>query len=79
MEEFELARTAGAFLLPIGAFGGAAQEISRELLGSATPATGPEAVRPSDDELRVLSNGAATDDELLATVRAILDRRAKAG
>lgn len=79
MEEFELSRAADSFLLPIGAFGGAAEAVGRELLGSATPATGPEASRPNDGELRVLSDASSTDDELLATVRAILDRQAKAG
>mgnify|MGYP001043158374 FL=1 len=78
-EEFELAQTAGSFLLPIGAFSGAAEAIGRELLGSATPSTGPKASRPTDDELRVLSDVDATDDELLSTVRAILDRLAKVG
>lgn len=78
MEEFELARAAGSFLLPIGAFGGAAETIAAELLGSAMPHSGGAASRPTDDELRILSDDGATDDKLLSTVRGIFDRLARA-
>jgi hypothetical protein len=41
IEEFELAKRAGAFLLPIAATGGAAKNISDKLIGSGLSATGP--------------------------------------
>jgi hypothetical protein len=49
-----LAETSGAFLLPVGCTGGAAEYICRDLIGSPLAATGPKAQRPTDDELRAL-------------------------
>ncbi|MCA1408235.1 SIR2 family protein [Ensifer sp. IC3342] len=78
VEEFELAQSAGSFVLPIGAFGGAAEQIAKQLIGSSAPSDGPKASRPKDDEIAALLNSAATENQLIATVRAILDRLAKA-
>jgi hypothetical protein len=43
-----------AFLLPVGASGGAAKAIAEDLIGSSMPFEGIEARRPSDAELRPL-------------------------
>jgi hypothetical protein len=48
------AEAVGAFLIPIGASGGAAEVIANELIGSALPFKGPNARRPSDADLRKL-------------------------
>lgn len=77
MEEFALAQTAGSFILPIGSFGGAAEQIAKKLIGASAPPDGPKASRPKDDELIALSDPSASDKQILATVRAILDRLAK--
>lgn len=77
LEEFTLAREAGAFLLPVGAFGGAAQKISEELIGSDLPSTGQDAVRPSDKELIALLDKDLTSDAALELIGEILKRRAK--
>ncbi|MBY3526766.1 SIR2 family protein [Rhizobium laguerreae] len=78
IEEFELARAAGSFVLPIGAFGGAAEQIARGLVGSAIPYSGPRPGRPLDEEINTLMDIDATDTKLLATVKSILDRLATA-
>lgn len=67
MEEFEIAREAGVFLLPIGATGGAAAEIARALIGSAL-------ARPSDDELRVLLDPATERETIVEMIADILGR-----
>lgn len=77
LKEFEAAREAGAFMLPIGATGGAAEQIAQDLTGSAIPSQGASAARPTDEELAVLSNPATTPDKLLKLVREILQRLAK--
>ncbi|MDX0802756.1 SIR2 family protein [Sinorhizobium medicae] len=77
MEEFALAQAAGSFLLPIGAFGGAAEQIAKKLIGSSTPSDSPKASRPTDDELISLLNPLVSDKQILDTVRAIFDRLAK--
>jgi hypothetical protein len=77
MEEFALAQAVGSFILPIGAFGGAAEQIAKQLSGSIAPSDGPKATRPKDDEITALLNPSATERQLIATVRAILDRLAK--
>lgn len=73
-EEFELAQAAGSFVLPIGAFGGAAEQIARRLIGSSAPFSGPHPVRPSDDEINSLLASSATDAGLLATVQSIFKK-----
>ncbi|MGV2129394.1 SIR2 family protein [Agrobacterium vitis] len=77
MEEFALAQAVGSFILPIGAFGGAAEQIAKQLSGSIAPSDGPKATRPKDDEITALLNPSATERQLITTVRAILDRLAK--
>lgn len=78
LEEFTIAKNSGAFLLPVGITGGAARQIADELLGSSVPATGSKAVRPSDDELRQLSDPAADKNTLLNCISSIIRRVAKA-
>lgn len=62
IREFNVAKTEGVFLLPVGASGGAAQKISDLLLRSKLSSSGQDAVRPTNKELEVLS-----DAELLAS------------
>jgi Sir2- and TIR-associating SLOG family len=73
-EEFEIAKAGGAFLLPVAATGGAAQEISDSLVGSGLLALGPDAVRPTDDELVVLSDPATDRQTILEQITKIFDR-----
>lgn len=79
MAEFEAAAAAGAFLLPIGATGGAASKISDALKGSSLSSNGDDAVRPTDAELTTLGDPATTPEMLLKTVEKILNRLAKVG
>lgn len=74
LEEFAIAQRSGAFLLPIGATGGAAKEISDQLLGSSSPATGSDATRPSDAELQQLSDSSSNKDALLNCISSIINR-----
>lgn len=74
LEEAAVAQEAGVFLLPIGASGGAAEEISERLVGSELRAVGSEPQRPSDEELRNLSKKGATAGELTELVLRIIDR-----
>lgn len=74
LQEFEAAKAAGAFLLPIGAFGGAALTISQGLLGSELPSEGPDARRPTDEELSYLSSPEAKAGDHLKKVGVILKR-----
>jgi hypothetical protein len=62
-----------AFLLPIGASGGAANRIAKDLIGSALPCIGLGARRPTDTELQFLLN-ARDRGELTAQVLTILKR-----
>jgi hypothetical protein len=55
LEEFELAVKAGAFVIPVGASGGAAKGISERLIGSKNSVVKP-GLRPTDTELTKLSN-----------------------
>jgi Sir2- and TIR-associating SLOG family/SIR2-like domain len=54
LDERAAADRVGAFLLPVGASGGAAKAIAEDLIGSSLPFEGIEARRPSDAELRPL-------------------------
>jgi len=76
MEEFEIAREAGVFLLPVGATGGAAAEIAQALIGS-DPAPKGQSIRPSDDELRLLLDPATNRQAIVETITTILDRLGK--
>jgi hypothetical protein len=73
-EEFELAREAGAFLLPIAATGGMSEHIGIELRGSDIASSGPNALRPTDEELDGLSNPHATASDLVELALKILRR-----
>ncbi|MFC5568840.1 SIR2 family protein [Lysobacter yangpyeongensis] len=64
-EEYELARAAGAYLLPIGATGGAAAEIAKRLHGSPLPSDGPRAQRPSDAMLEALADRDASPESII--------------
>lgn len=74
LEEFSLAQAEGAFLLPVGATGGAAKDIADQLLGSSLPATGANAVRPTDAELRHLYDSSLSRDALAERIHDILRR-----
>lgn len=74
LEEFALARDAGAFLLPIEASGGAAAKIADDLRGSSLATSGPLAQRPTDDELNELANKKASAAQLRSVVAKILKR-----
>ncbi|PYE30665.1 SIR2-like protein [Rhizobium sp. PP-WC-1G-195] len=77
LEEFEKAKSAGAFLLPVGSTGGAAKQIAETLRGSDLPFTGADAIRPTDDELVALSDETKTNEALLAMVEKIILRQQK--
>lgn len=77
LEEYEKARAVGAFLLPIGKTGGAAQEIAEMLIGSNVEATGPNAMRPTDDELKFLLDPANERHDVLACIDAVMTRLTK--
>ncbi|TQI77235.1 SIR2-like protein [Bosea sp. AK1] len=77
LEEFRLATDAGSFLLPIAGFGGAAEQISAELRGSALPSAGPKMQRPTDEELDGLASAGIAIDRLLPLMTKILRRRSK--
>lgn len=82
-QEFEVAKEAGVFLLPVGASGGAAQKISDLLVGSELASSGKDAVRPTDKELRSLAAPELLDNKegrrkLVSLVFEIIDRIARA-
>jgi len=77
IEEYEAAREVGAFLLPIGATGGAAQEIAEKLIGSDVEATGTKAMRPTDDELQILLNPQTERKAVLECIDAVVTRLTK--
>lgn len=74
LEEVELAQRNGAFILPVGASGGAAKFVAKRLLGSDMLSAGPEAVRPTDGELQALLNRESGTEELIALVGSIIKR-----
>jgi hypothetical protein len=74
IEEADLAERAGAFLLPIGATGGAAETIAARLLGSAVLSTGTQAQRPTDNELKNLGDKDASEEKLVKAVMSVIDR-----
>ena len=78
LEEFEIAKAVGVFLLPLPTSGGAAKEISDGLMGSGLLTTGSDAVRPTDDELLLLDDPATDRPTLLGHITRILDRLNKA-
>ena len=77
LQEKELAQAEGAFLLPVGATGGAAKAIADELIGSGLSSSGESALRPTDAELISLSDDALDANALVVIVKKILRRIAK--
>ena len=82
--EFEFARAAGVFLLPIGATGGAAEKICNQLRDSELASKGSSAMRPTDKELKALSDTTAMAttegrNSLVDLVFQIIDRVARVG
>lgn len=77
IEEYALALEAGAFIIPIGAFGGAAAATSNELIGSDLASSGTTARRPHDDALKALSEETLEISSCIALIDKILKHRAK--
>lgn len=73
--ERAIAQAKGAYLLPIGATGGAAATIAAELTGSDLPFDGPDALRPSDEQLASLADASVGAAELANRVLKILKSR----
>lgn len=73
--ERAIAQAKGAYLLPIGATGGAAATIATELTGSDLPFDGPDALRPSDEQLGSLADASVGAAELANRVLKILKSR----
>jgi hypothetical protein len=73
--ERQLADAQGAYLIPIGATGGAAESIATSLLGSSLADGGPNAQRPSDAELASLMDKTATAEELVARAETLIRKR----
>ncbi|MBB3103839.1 SIR2 family protein [Azomonas macrocytogenes] len=73
-QELEVARRAGAFLLPIGATGGAAHTIATALLGSDLPSTGQGMLRPTDTELLILADPTLSVAQLVDAACNVLQR-----
>lgn len=57
LEEYDAAFRSGSFLLPVAFSGGAARKVAEKLRGSEVSFSGPEAQRPTDDELAALEIG----------------------
>lgn len=74
LEEFEAAKAASCFVIPIGSTGGAAAQISDSLIGSAIDSSGNNAMRPTDDELKALAQTDLTVEEIVKLVAVILMR-----
>lgn len=77
IEEADLARQAGAFLLPIGATGGAAKIIATRLRGSDILSTGPHSQRPTDEELIALSDKDLSAEQLIKLAITVMARASK--
>jgi len=74
LEEFEAAKAANCFIIPIGSTGGAAAQISDNLIGSAMETSGHNAMRPTDDELKEFARGDITADEIVILISNIFTR-----
>lgn len=77
LQEADLAEAAGAFLLPVGATGGAAKEIADRLIGSALATEGENLMRPTDEELKALSDTGTDPAKLVELVITVLERVGK--
>jgi hypothetical protein len=75
--ERQIAENNGAFILPIGATGGAAKRIAQDLVGAASKA-GVELRRPSDAELEALLDERKSASEIVDLAKSILQRVTKA-
>lgn len=75
--EYEAARAAGAFILPVGATGGAAKAIAAIIRGSELPTSGGGASRPTDEEIDLLGDPNAAPEALVKLIGDILARLAK--
>jgi hypothetical protein len=71
--EREVADRNGAFLLPIGATGGASKRIAESLMGTSKDPSA-QARRPSDKELAALLNESKSSSELVALANKIVKR-----
>jgi len=79
LDEFEAAKAAESFVIPIGSTGGAAAHISDCLIGSAIHDAGQNAMRPTDEELKELARadiGVAEIVKLVSAILARIDKRA---
>lgn len=79
LDEFEAAKAADSVVIPIGSTGGAAAQISDSLIGSKIDASGRNAMRPTDEELKELACPDISIEEIVKLVSAILlriDKRA---
>lgn len=74
-QEREIAEKRGAFLLPIGASGGAARTIARSLIGSKLADTGSTAQRPTDAQLARLMDESLPVEGLVKAVISIIRNR----
>lgn len=74
MKEFQLAKENSSFLIPIGTTGGAAKLISEELIESNLPSSGDDAIRPTDEELKILNESDVNIDKIIDVVERILKR-----
>lgn len=74
LDEFEAAKAADCFVIPIGSTGGAASQISDSLIGSEIEATGRNAMRPTDEELAGLARADISVAEIVKIVSSILTR-----
>lgn len=73
LQERDIAIEEGCFLIPIGATGGAAAQIAKELVGSSLPFEGSAAQRPTDAILARLSDKKLSATELVETVRLVIE------
>tara|TARA_R110001606_G_scaffold398586_1_gene577997 strand:+ start:1182 stop:2624 length:1443 start_codon:yes stop_codon:yes gene_type:complete len=67
-EEYELAKSSGVFLLPVGCTGGAAKELAQKLIGSDLPSSGSQKQRPKDDELKALLENNIEPEKIIDAV-----------
>lgn len=79
IEEYELARAAGSYLIPIAATGGAATEIYRRLRNSDLPTKGAGAQRPPDEVLDILADQEAAPEALVNSVKKALQHAIYSG
>lgn len=70
--ERAIAETNGAFILPIGATGGASRRIAESLIGAGASAVSSQ--RPSDTELRALLDETKSTSEIVGIAKTVLKR-----